>query len=53
MQQICQSRFNILPNSKKETFKILPKWPNFAKSGHTVPVIKKERPLNLIGIKVI
>ena len=41
MSHICQSMDSILPN-KKETVKILPnthkrlpKWRNFAKSGHT------------------
>ena len=38
--KICQSRFKILPNGKltleklPKTLKILPKWRNFAKSGH-------------------
>ena len=42
LQQICQSRLNILPNKKytvknlPKTSKLLPKWQNFATSGHTV-----------------
>ena len=38
----CQSRFTFLPNIKwtfkklPKTYKILPKWQNFAKCGHTV-----------------
>ena len=41
MSQICQSRLSILPNRKQtvknlpRTCKLLPKWRNFAKSGHT------------------
>ena len=30
----CQSRLKVLPNTKI-LFDILPKWQNFAKSGHT------------------
>ena len=46
MSQICQNRFSILPNKKKtaknlpKTCKLLPKWRNFAKSGHTVSPAK-------------
>ena len=41
MSQICQSKLSILPNKKvtfknlPKTCKLLPKWRNFAKSGHT------------------
>ena len=41
MSHICQSRLSILPNRKQtvknlpRTCKLLPKWRNFAKSGHT------------------
>ena len=49
LSQICQSKLSILPN-KKQTFKILPKtcnplpkWRNFAKSGHTVHERLRER----------
>ena len=36
---IYQSRFKKLPNTKPNTFKILPKWQNFAKSGHTDQIL--------------
>ena len=41
MSQICQSRHSILPKQIQtvknwpKTCKLLPKWRNFAKSGHT------------------
>ena len=41
MSQICQSWISILPNKKINhknepmTCKLLPKWQNFAKPGHT------------------
>ena len=42
MSQICQSKHSILRNKKyiknlPKTCEILPKWRNFAKSGHTGP----------------
>ena len=47
--QICQNKLKILPNTKwtlskwPKCFNILPKWRNFAKSGHTLWGWKKER----------
>ena len=47
--QICQNKLKILPNTKwtlskwPKCFNILPKWWNFAKSGHTLWGWKKER----------
>ena len=41
MPQICQSRLTVLPSkilsikNLPKTRKLLPKWQNFAKSGHT------------------
>ena len=44
MSQICQSRLSILPNKKKTVKnllnKLLPKWRNFVKSGHTDAVLQ-------------
>ena len=34
--KICQGRFKSMPNTKL-TLKELPKWRNFAKSGHSGP----------------
>ena len=49
VSKFCQSRFKILPNTK-QTIKILPKscyvlpkWQNFAKSGHTVIRLDQNR----------
>ena len=50
MSKSCQSRLSILPNKKKtvksllKTCKLLPKWRNFAKCGHTAWQIRKCAP---------
>ena len=49
MSQICQSQLSILPNNKwtvktlSKTGKLLPKWRNFARSGHTGGKRRKAR----------
>ena len=53
MSQICQSQLSILPNKKwtvknsPKTGKLLPKWRNFAKSGHTQVASFSESGINV------
>ena len=53
MSQIRQSQLSILPNKKwtiknlPKTGKLLPKWQNFAKSGHTT-----QRTLTIVGARI-